>query len=111
MNILRKCLLIALLVFVPRLAAAPQNAWIATWASSPQPVAPGGKQPLLNLEDQTVRERVRVSIGGAQIRVRLSNEYGSTPLVIGSATVALPIDPSRVKPASIQALTFNGRSS
>jgi len=86
-------------------------AWIATWAASPQPSAPNPKQPLLNIEDQTVRERVRVSVGGARIRIRLSNEYGSEPLLIGSATVATPADPASVKAGSIQTITFDGRNS
>jgi len=66
---------------------------------------------VLNLEDQTVRERVRISIGGPQIRIRLSNEYGSAPLQIGSVTVALPNDPASVKSGSIQTVTFGGHNS
>jgi len=105
-------------LLVPQLAGAPRNAsqnahrtaWIATWAASPQPTAPNPRKPLLNIEDQTVRERVRVSIGGAQICIRLSNEYGSAPLLIGSATVAAPNDPASVRPGSIQAVTFGGRN-
>jgi lysophospholipase L1-like esterase len=58
-----------------------------------------------------VRERVRVSIGGAQIRIRLSNEYGSTPLLIGSVTVATPSDPASVRRGSIHTVTFGGRQS
>jgi lysophospholipase L1-like esterase len=53
---------------------------------------------------------VRLSIGGRQIRVRLSNEHGSTPLTIGSATVALPTTPANIKPGSLRPLTFDGRS-
>jgi lysophospholipase L1-like esterase len=108
---LRNCALVCFVLFVPQLAGAPRNTWIATWAASPQPSAPNPKQPLLNIEDQTVRERVRVSIGGAQIRLRLSNEYGSEPLLIGSVTVAMPNDPASVKPGSIQTVTFGGRNS
>jgi lysophospholipase L1-like esterase len=90
---------------------ALQNAWIATWAASPQSAGPSSKEPLLKIEDQTVRERVRISIGGAQIRIRLSNEYGSAPLLIGAATVAAPIDPASVRPSSIQSVTFGGNPS
>src|SRR5437879_7715126 len=102
MRCLRNCALGCFLLFVSQLAGAAQNAWIATWAASPQPAAPNGKKPLLNIEDQTVRERVRVSIGGARICIRLSNEYGAVPLVIGSATVAVPTDASSVRLGSIQ---------
>jgi len=66
---------------------------------------------VFKIEDQTVRERVRVSIGGAQICLRLSNEYGSAALLIDSATVAAPNDPTNVRPGSIQTVTFGGRNS
>jgi lysophospholipase L1-like esterase len=105
----RNFAIICCLLFVPQRAAAQANAWIATWAASPQPVDADPDEPLLKIEDQTVRERVRVSIGGAQIRIRLSNEYGSTPLLIGSVTVATPSDPASIRPGSIHTITFGGR--
>jgi lysophospholipase L1-like esterase len=112
---LRNCALVCSLLFIPQETGAPTNAarnsWIATWAASPQPTAPDRHSPLLNLEDQTVRERVRVSIGGVQIRIRLSNEYGSSPLLVGAASVGAPTDPASVKPGSLQAVTFAGRDS
>jgi lysophospholipase L1-like esterase len=111
MRELRHLALVCLLLFVPRLSGAPRKSWIASWATSPQSAAPNPKQPLLNIEDQTVRERVRVSIGGTEICLRLSNEYGLTPLVIGSATVAVPSDWTSVKQDSIQTVTFGGHNS
>jgi len=111
MKELRNCALACSLLFIPQLAGAPRAAWVATWAASPEPTAPDSRKPLLNIEDQTVRERVRVSIGGDQIRLRLSNEYGSAPLLVGSATVGAPTDPRSVRPGSIQTVTFGGRSS
>jgi lysophospholipase L1-like esterase len=115
MRKLRNCALVCFLLIALQLAGAardaPRNAWIATWAASPQSAAPDPREPLLNIEDQTVRERVRISIGGAQISIRLSNEYGSAPLLVGSATVAVPNDPTSVRPGSIQAVTFAGHNS
>jgi lysophospholipase L1-like esterase len=54
---------------------------------------------------------VRVSIGGARICIRLSNEYGSAPLLVGAATIAAPVDPASVKSASMQTVTFSGSNS
>jgi lysophospholipase L1-like esterase len=109
------CALLSFLLLIPQLAGAPRNvarpAWITTWAASPEPTAPDAAEPLLNLEDQTVRERVRVSIGGPQICIRLSNEYGSAPLLVGAATVGMPTDPASVRPGSVQAVTFGGHNS
>jgi lysophospholipase L1-like esterase len=115
MNILRSCALVCFLLFISQLAGAPRDAsrqaWIATWAASPEPADPDPDEPLLQIEDQTVRERVRVSAGGTQICIRLSNEYGSAPLLVGSATVAAPNDPASVRPGSIQTVTFGGSKS
>jgi lysophospholipase L1-like esterase len=117
MNTLRSCALICSLLPVLLLAparrekAAQSDAWITTWAASPEPADHDPSQPMLNLQDQTVRERVRVSVGGSQIRLRLSNEYGPSPLLVGSVTVAVPNDPASVKSGSIQAVTFGRRNS
>jgi hypothetical protein len=94
MNILQSCALVWLFLWVSQLVGAPNNSWIATWASSPQARGPDPHEPLLKIENQTVRERVRISIGGSEIRPRFSNEFRSSPLLIGSATVAIPTDAS-----------------
>lgn len=79
--------------------------------ASPEPADVDQNQPILNLQNQTVRERVRISVGGSRVRICLTNEYGSSPLLVGSVTVAVPTDPAGVKSGSIQAVTFGGRSS
>jgi lysophospholipase L1-like esterase len=111
MNRGANCVAICLLLFIPELVAASTNAWIATWATSPQSGTPDPREPLLNIDNQTVRERVRASIGGSQIRFRFSNEFGSSPLLIGAATVAIPKDASTIKEESIRNVTFEGRNS
>jgi hypothetical protein len=86
MSALRSCafacffLLAFELGLAPATALAQRNRWIATWASSPESANPNPKLPILNIENQTVRERVRVSIGGSQVCLRLSNEDGSALL-------------------------------
>jgi len=39
--------------------------------------------------ESTIRQTVPASIGGKRVRIVLTNEYGSRPLVIGAAHVAL----------------------
>src|SRR5262249_50392320 len=111
MKALRNCVAIWFLLFRPEVVGASTSTWIATWTTSPQSGTPNSREPLLNIENQTVRERVRASIGGSQIRLRFSNEFGSSPLLIGAATVAIPTDVSSVKEESIQNVTFEGRNS
>src|SRR4051812_29191534 len=67
----------------------------ATWAVSPQDynqVFPGGTFPApmpMMFANQSLRQIVHVSVGGSSPRIHLSNLFGSTPLVLGGAHLAL----------------------
>ncbi len=96
--------------------AQPADAeWIGTWAASPQPIwTPDFPVPLdipRSLWNQTVRQIAAVSIGGRRVRVVLSNTYGSRPLVIGAAHVALAGSGDAIAPGSDRALSFGGQAS
>jgi lysophospholipase L1-like esterase len=69
------------------------------------------KLPLPAQRDATLRQIVRLSIAGSQVRVRLSNAFGDTPLVIENATLAPAIDPRRsdVAANALVPLRFGGR--
>ena len=84
----------------------PQR-WVGTWAASPQAADP----PAATLMDQTVRQIVRTSVAGNRVRVRLSNEFGTTPLVVGAATVARRDTGSNIVAGSDRALSFGGQRS
>ncbi|AZD58805.1 putative secreted protein [Pseudomonas chlororaphis subsp. aurantiaca] len=83
------------LIVTALLAAGPalaQDNWLTTWMASPQPTW-GNELPLPTripeaLADSTIRQKLRVSVGGSQVRVVISNEYGKQPLLIGAARVA-----------------------
>ena len=77
--------------------------WVATWSASPQSVA----MPI-QINAQTVRQIVHTSLGGDRVRVRLSNAYGTSPLAIGSAHVALSAGGASIVPGTDRALTFSG---
>ena len=68
-------------------SAHPAARWSATWASAMQSPVPGSdttdpKGPNWSdgFSNQTVRQVIRVSGGGSQVRVRLSNLYGTKPI-------------------------------
>ncbi|MDV9043254.1 SGNH/GDSL hydrolase family protein [Stenotrophomonas sp. RAC2] len=88
-------------------SAAPVPHWVASWQASPQPVwGPDFLFPTLippALQDQTFRQTARISVGGARLRVRLSNAYGTQPLRIGAASVAARAG------ATPQPLRFDGQ--
>jgi len=84
--------------------------WTVTWAASPQLGAgAGGDLPEL-ITNQTIRQVVHISAGGMRVRVRLSNEFGTSPLVIGKATVAVSRDGSHIDPLTLRTLTVEGAS-
>jgi lysophospholipase L1-like esterase len=89
--------------------------WVGTWATAMHaPSAGFGEEfpsQFFEFDNQTVRQIVRTSIGGDQVRVRLANTFGDIPLVIGAARLALRDSGERIDPASDQVLTFSGRSS
>jgi lysophospholipase L1-like esterase len=96
-------------------APAPVATWLASWTASPQAVwSPDFLFPSnvpAVLHGQTVRQVARLSVGGPRVRIVLSNAYGTVPLRIGGATVALAASGSAVEPASLRTLTFSGQPS
>jgi lysophospholipase L1-like esterase len=60
------------------------------------------------LGGRTLRQIVRLSAGGEQIRIRLANTFGDQPMRVGAATVALRDHDEIVDQASARALTFSG---
>ena len=100
-----------LLLFVASPATAQRDAhWIGSWATSIYSPEDRNTLPAADLNDATLRQVVRVSLGGARIRVRLSNAFGTQPLRIGAAYVARSADPASARIAGGAALTFSGRS-
>ncbi len=80
--------------------------WVGTWSASPQ-----AESSPVELKGRTIRQIVRVSIGGKRVRVRLSNAFGAGPLVISAARVALPSTDAAIAAGSDRMLTFSGSPS
>jgi lysophospholipase L1-like esterase len=86
--------------------------WIATWGAAPQ-AATAGNLSRAGFRDATIREIVLTSAGGARIRMRLTNAFGSAPLRIGAAAVAVAVEGSgpRTVGGTSHPLYFAGRRS
>jgi lysophospholipase L1-like esterase len=114
-RLFRAGFLAVVLLTVSSVRGGENGEWIDTWSASPQPVwAPDFLAPInfpRNLWNQTIRQIARVSVGGNKLRVVLSNEYGSEPLVIGAAHVALSDQGSAIKAGSDRVLTFSRKES
>ncbi|MEO3829745.1 SGNH/GDSL hydrolase family protein [Actinomadura sp. B10D3] len=91
-----------------RSPAGTETAWTGGWSASVQRPSTGF-EPNWSLEGfagQSVRQVVRVSVGGSALRIRLSNRYGTTPLRVAGATVAVAGDGASVSPGTVRRLTF-----
>lgn len=68
--------------------------YVTSWTSSPQAVWDDDFIFPTNiprtLENQTVKQAIRVSLGGDNFRIEMTNVYGSTPIKLGKLTVGIP---------------------
>ena len=64
--------------------------------------------PFIHFTNQTLRQIVHTSIGGSKARVVLSNAYGTAPVTIGAAHIALRDKQGAIQNASGRPLTFGG---
>ncbi len=86
---------------------APQGQAPATVAAA-APAAPPAA-PMGTLVDQTARMIIRTSIGGTRVRVEFSNAFGTAPVDLGAAHIALRAQDSAIVPGSDRPLLFNGK--
>ncbi|MFC5462087.1 SGNH/GDSL hydrolase family protein [Massilia niabensis] len=83
--------------------------WTGTWGTAPAgPPLPANVQ---TFTDQTLRLIVHTSIGGNRVRIRVSNEFGTTPLRIGAARIGVRGMGAEVAPGTDRVLTFSGNPS
>jgi lysophospholipase L1-like esterase len=102
-------------------AVAPEGSACAPAAFGPAPgrggPGPGGGRAggapptPVNFKNQTLRQIVHVSLGGDRLRVVLSNAFGTIPLEVGAAHVALRDKDAAIQTKSDRPLTFAGKPS
>ena len=104
-----------LLCFALIFASAPAAAdeWIATWATATvaqgAPDARASRMPSVgSIKNQTLRQIVRASADGTRVRVVVTNAFGTAPLMVGAAGVALRKTGAEIIGDSVRALTFGG---
>ena len=97
---------------VAKAVAPAPLAWVATWGASQQIPEPNNALSPDDMTDATVRQIVHTSIGGQAYRVRISNAFGTQPLVVGPVHVAQAVSPA--SPATVagsdRTLLFSGQA-
>ena len=118
--ILGLCLLVSGIWIVPAQAEASSgDGWVGAWSTSP--VEFNLKKMLemewidcdFGLRNLTFRTRIQPTISGEDVRITLSNVFGTGPLTIDIVSVAKGYErlPQAIKTWTRKNVTFNGSSS
>ena len=91
-------------------ATMPASAeWVASWSAPPHaPMGTEGPFAAASYDNVTLSQILRISEGGAQLRVRFSNRYGPGPLTIGSARIVRIDDAGKEIAGTSRPLSFGG---
>jgi lysophospholipase L1-like esterase len=92
----------SLLVAAAMVAPAQSQHWVAAWSAAADQEGPA-------LTGKTIRQVVRPSIAGPNIRLRLSNLYGTAAVTIGPVRVARHAGESAIRPDTDRPVTFGGK--
>ncbi len=87
--------------FVP--AAGSPSQWLTSWSSAMDWLEPSGVA-----FNATVRDIAQLGVGGSEVRIRLSNTWGTTPLNIGEVTVGEAGSGASLVPGTVRQVTFAG---
>ncbi len=103
---------IAVFLASPAAAETCNPHWVAAWGSSQ--FRPTGDAALTpgTLTDATLRQIIRPSVKGRRLRLRISNQAGTTPLRIAGVSVARALGSTSpaVDRRSIKPVRFDGRA-
>ena len=84
--------------------------WVGTWATAQMLVEPNNMPPAPGLTDNTLRQIIRVSIGGKRMRLRFSNIFSDEATVLKSVSVANVVEGSIIDGKTQKILSFNGNA-
>ena len=83
--------------------------WVAAWGAAPENALPSTEDE--GGSEQSFRFLTLPTIDGTQERVHFSNAYGTTPIVIGSARIAVAGTGAAIVASTDKPLTFGGSTS
>lgn len=61
--------------------------------------------------NQTVRNIIYTSVGGDEVRLQVSNTFGTTSLTVGAVSVGIVLDGAQLVPGTARPVTFHGKAS
>ncbi|SMO39849.1 GDSL-type esterase/lipase family protein [Gracilimonas mengyeensis] len=96
-----------LILLTPNSQAQSTN-WVGTWTTSPQLTEPHNNPPEPGLSNNTIRQILKVSIGGDTLRMRFSNEFSSEPVTMQQVRISVSTGLDTILPETEKALLFDG---
>lgn len=81
----------------------PQATWVRAWYAAPSPMVSA------NLRGRTLRQIVHLHAGGEQLRLRLSNRYGDTPVTLSSMSIGQVLQ-GPVLTSGVHIVRFEGQA-
>ncbi|WP_433935850.1 SGNH/GDSL hydrolase family protein [Sorangium cellulosum] len=88
-----------------------ERRWVGTWTTGPQLTETHNNPPEPGLANNTLRQVVYTSIGGSNVRLLLSNEFGDGPVTMQSVHIADSTTDDGIDASTDHALTFSGAES
>lgn len=107
----RNIILSLLFLFVTNTFAADGH-WVGTWATAAMTIDGNNLPPSPGLANNSLRQIIQVSIGGEQVRLKLTNHYGNAAVEIKGVELAVAktagSSPDIDEKSSVS-LTFGGK--
>ena len=85
--------------------------WTGSWATAPQLVEPNNMPPAPGLENNTLRQVIRVSVGGNVVRLRFANTFSKQPITLKNVVIAVSKNGSEIEAPTQRNLKFSGQPS
>jgi lysophospholipase L1-like esterase len=86
----------------------PTKHWVGTWSAAPYLVGSANEAPSPGLANNTLRQVVRVSIGGDTLRLKLTNIYNAQSVTVNSVNIAVSTGSGGIDASTLKNLSFGG---
>lgn len=86
----------------------PAMGWRASWLTAMQQPNANPNWSQQGFAAQSVRQVIRLTAGGPELRIRISNQYGERPLRLAGVSVAKALQGAAVEPGSMRSVQFRG---
>ncbi|MFD1606047.1 SGNH/GDSL hydrolase family protein [Flavobacterium artemisiae] len=91
-------------------AKVKNQSWTGTWTCAQMQVEPHNMPPEPGLSGNTLRQIIKVSIGGNQLRFRFSNLFTNEKMIVKSVSIANVTEAPAIDIKTQQMLYFNGNT-